>query len=537
MKTRQFKRLRRPIPQLAGGTGGAQGRADSDEAMFQGLQKDIANLIPGASVVSPIGGYAKSALQGTEIGDLAAGFVDPSQSLSRVWADARNGNVSWNTVWDLALPGVGNWMHRRDHHGDAPDPSTVNPNQGNLADNLKNGYMQANPGGSINNYTNPYTAAMGGVVPGGKVVSLERNEVTLGPDGTMKKWSLPPHPNKSRIPLSPNTLVFSDDDRFIMPEGKTPAQAAAPLQKVVNDRNATTLARRSAERRLGNIYSFQTQRRAELEASGKFQQTYTDNIPEAAGGTNWGKTFDTIGKVANVVQTVAPIVQNAVNSNKSLEVLDPASFQNPLAYAALDTYKNMRSDVNPALQATDAMSAAADQNLRSTATGRGQYMSGRIGLANAGMTAKAGIYSQAQRERNGYLGQYANAAGQYGQKMADTNLMISDLNARNAAAQRQYGSAAASQLSQWAQIQQQMRNQKATDEMIASRYSSYSNMLGVYNTNKTAAKSGSINTGKGYFGNYGTQVPSYNANLWNKPTPAYKSWGEVTNSTDNGGSY
>jgi hypothetical protein len=86
--------------------------------------------------------------------------------------------------------------------------------------------------------------------------------------------------------------------------------------------------------------------------------------------------------------------------------------------------------------------------------------------------------------------------GAIGQKMADTNLVISDLNARNQAAGRSYGAAAAGQLSQFSQIQQQMKNQKAMDAMRMEGLKSYMDMfntrLGVNQTGPQAISTSNL---------------------------------------------
>jgi hypothetical protein len=62
--------------------------------------------------------------------------------------------------------------------------------------------------------------------------------------------------------------------------------------------------------------------------------------------------------------------------------------------------------------------------------------------------------------------------------MAQTNLMVSDLNDRNQAAQRNYGAAATGQISQWSQVQEQMRNQKERDAQMLESIKGY---LGLFN--------------------------------------------------------
>jgi hypothetical protein len=179
---------------------------------------------------------------------------------------------------------------------------------------------------------------------------------------------------------------------------------------------------------------------------------------------------------------------------RPVEKLDPAAFQNPLAYQALDSMKGRRPILDPALQAADTAVAVGEQNLRGVATGRGQYMSGRTALGNAAMGAKANIYAQGSQEYNKYLGELGQMQAGIGQKMADTNLIVSDLNSRNEAARRNYGAAAAGQLSQWSQVQQQMANQKSRDAMLMEQMKGFMDLFGV----KSKSSTGGITREQGF---------------------------------------
>lgn len=345
-------------------------------------------------------------------------------------------------------------------------------------------------GGSTNNFLNQWVASYGGVTPNGTDVSLEKNEVTwdMGND-SMMKFNLPPHPNKSRIPLKPGTIVFSDNPKLRMPDGKLPAEAAdeikkqkAAFSKVLENRASTKLARKTAEqnifnadKQLGKILAFQLEKTAAL---GEKNKTKSGNVEEASLGTiikGAGKflTSDAGQSLVSNLGALAPVGYNLFRSGQKAEVLNPAAFQNPMAYNALQTMTGRRPNVTPALQDVDTMTAGADANLRSTATGRGQYMTNRIALANQGMTSKAGIRSQGQNQYQQYLGELGQMQAGLGQRMADTNLMVSDLNARNQAAQRSFGAAAVGQLGQYTQVQQQMRNQAGRDKQLLSLYNSW----------------------------------------------------------------
>jgi len=347
------------------------------------------------------------------------------------------------------------------------------------------GAAQVNAGGSLNNFTNPWMAAKGGVVQGGSPVKLRNKEMLIGPDGT----ALPTEKVGARRPVDDTTVTLEDGTVIVSPENTAQAKAIAARQKpeitkwnkVLNSNSATPLQRKTASRRLEQLKA-EYQPLIVADAQKRVQEGGT---PMGGGAADWGaimgagKTFlKNNGKdLLQGAAQLAPTLYNMGRSMQPAENLNPAAFQNPLAYSALDTMRNRQPNMTPALQASDAAVAGADANIRSTASGRGQYMAGRIALENASMTNKSNIYAQGQQQRNQYLGEYGQTQGALGQKMADTNLMVSDLNARNQAAQRNFGAAAAGQLSQYSQIQQQMNNQKSRDDMMMNQYMSWMKMF------------------------------------------------------------
>ena len=76
--------------------------------------------------------------------------------------------------------------------------------------------------------------------------------------------------------------------------------------------------------------------------------------------------------------------------------------------------------------------------------------------------ANADMYSAASNTNNGYAAEYANMLG-LGNQYVGNKMTIDDQNARNRAARRNYGSTAASQLGQWSQTQQLMKNASSRD--------------------------------------------------------------------------
>jgi len=357
--------------------------------------------------------------------------------------------------------------------------------------------LALNAGGSMNNFMNPWMAGYGGVVGNGNQVKLRNKEMVLRPNGKAK--STDSMGVKTPLHTPENVFTLEDGTVIISPEHSAAAAKIARKQKpevtannkVINDPKATKLAVDTAKRRL-NILKQEYAPIIQADAQYRMAMGGTpmggDQIPEAANG--WiqatGKFLKSdAGKQAlGSLVSLAPTMYNTARGFGKPEVMNPAMFQNPMAYDALQSLRDRQPNMTPALQATDSAIAAADENLRSTASGRGQYAAGLSAMTNAGMANKANIYAQGSRERNEYLGQYGNMQAMLGQKMADTNLIVDDLNARNRAAQRNFGAAAAGQLSQFAQVQQQMAGQRNRDEQLMRMYGDW---MGLF-TGKAANK-------------------------------------------------
>lgn len=341
------------------------------------------------------------------------------------------------------------------------------------------GAVAGNPGGAMNNFTSPWTAANGGIVPGGTVVEAEGNEVAMGPDMSLQKFDLPKHPNNSRIPMEPGSVIFPEDldipaGSTLTKYGKSFAEAAdnirqkkSIMQKRLDSKHSTLIERRTAER---NMYNLDRQlgqltgtllsehNRLGIDSTGQ-------DVPKAEKG--W----------INTAAQLAPVAYNLVQSLQPSERLNAASYQNPMAYSALETMRNRNVDVNPALSANSEAAAIAEFNLRNSGASAGAYRAGVTGIQNARMKANSAVYNQADQMRNAYLSEYGQMQANLGNQMADRNVLIQDLNSRNEAARRNYGSAAASQISQYAQVAKQMANQKTMDDMRMKEMKSYFDLV------------------------------------------------------------
>jgi hypothetical protein len=377
------------------------------------------------------------------------------------------------------------------------------------------GAIQANAGGSTNPYTNMIQMGFGGIIglnngnsPHQNLVKIRNKEMLLNPKGrAISSEQLgvnsPDHTDKGIVQAPDGTVIVSPENT---PAAKRIAARQKPeidkINKILSDRNSTPLARKTAERRLAvlkeeylPLIQADAQKRMAMGGSATGQegsqnmqpqqgqpgqQQDNDQIPQAGLGEIVGAagkflTSDTGRKVMTGVASLVPTLYNM--SRGKADYMNPAAYQNPLAYSALQDMQARRPNLDPALQSTDQQMAEADQNLRSTATGRGQYMAGKLALTNAGMGQKANIYAGGQEQWMNSLAQLGSMKANLGSGMSQTNLMVSDLNARNQAAARNYQAAGMGQLSQFAQVQQQMYNQQQRDQQLMGSYRSWMGMF------------------------------------------------------------
>ena len=159
------------------------------------------------------------------------------------------------------------------------------------------------------------------------------------------------------------------------------------------------------------------------------------------------------------------------------ETLNPQKFQNPYEGRAMSLMSSRKFNANPLLEANQSAAASANYNIRNAGLGAGAYASNRIGIQNARMRADSQALATQQQANAQYRGEEASMLGNFGSQRAQTNLMISDLNARNKAAHTNYLSAGFSQLGQFNQNQQLMANQKKSDNMVMEQWKEYIELL------------------------------------------------------------
>ena len=125
-------------------------------------------------------------------------------------------------------------------------------------------------------------------------------------------------------------------------------------------------------------------------------------------------------------------------------------------------------NVNPMLNANRKSRAVSNYNLSQMNTNTGANLAARTQLAASEYATNADIYSNASNVNNAYAGEYAQVLGNLGNQYVANKMTIDDINARNRAARRNYGSAAMSQIGEGAQMQQLMKNQARMGDLSLS---------------------------------------------------------------------
>ena len=164
------------------------------------------------------------------------------------------------------------------------------------------------------------------------------------------------------------------------------------------------------------------------------------------------------------IAELAPTLYNFVQGIRGPET-EPLVY-NPMQPAVMRTMARRRANIEPTLRANRRSRAIANYNASNTNTNTGMNMAMRTQLAADEYNANADAYARRDNVNNEYLAQYASTLNDLGNQWVQARNLYQDLNARNRAAARNYTGAAATQLSNWYQTEERMRNQAARDAQV-----------------------------------------------------------------------
>lgn len=162
--------------------------------------------------------------------------------------------------------------------------------------------------------------------------------------------------------------------------------------------------------------------------------------------------------------SLAPTVYNTLQSLRGPE--EEPLVLNPYAGAVRSTMARRRMNIEPARLANSRSRAISNYNLANINANTGANLAARTQAAVDEYASNANMYATKQNADNAYLGGYANTLNNLGQQFVQSRTLANYLNAKNRAAARSFGTAAVSQLGQWSQVNRQMKNQAARDNMI-----------------------------------------------------------------------
>lgn len=165
------------------------------------------------------------------------------------------------------------------------------------------------------------------------------------------------------------------------------------------------------------------------------------------------------GSALSGMASLAPIMSNLFTGRP--ETVD--AVYNPYATSISNMMRRRRYDINPAIEDLNRNRATSNYNASQINTNTGANLAYRLQSAVNTDRAIASLRSQESNANNQYLGDYANTMNSLGQQWVNATNMANEANAQNRATARNIRRAGLSQLSQWAQNRELMRNQKARD--------------------------------------------------------------------------
>lgn len=181
------------------------------------------------------------------------------------------------------------------------------------------------------------------------------------------------------------------------------------------------------------------------------------------------KLFDKVGSALSGIASLTPIMSNLFTGRP--ETVD--AVYNPYATSISNTMRRRRYDISPAIEDLNRNRATSNYNASQINTNTGANLAYRLQSAVNTDRAIASLRSQESNVNNQYLGDYANTMNSLGQQWVNATNMANEANAQNRATARNIRRAGLSQLSQWAQNRELMRNQEARDNAMLAMYAPF----------------------------------------------------------------
>lgn len=177
---------------------------------------------------------------------------------------------------------------------------------------------------------------------------------------------------------------------------------------------------------------------------------------------NWSHS---INDILTDISALAPIISDMYARPEQFNAT-----YNPYESQIRSTMANRKFDISPAKRAIRENRSISNYNAANYNPSTGANLAYRLQSQIAADKAIADLYSTASNVNNQYAGEYANTLNSLGQQRVNATNMAIDMSARSRAAARNIQRTALTQLSQYAQNKQLMKNQKSRDMAMLDVY-------------------------------------------------------------------
>lgn len=177
---------------------------------------------------------------------------------------------------------------------------------------------------------------------------------------------------------------------------------------------------------------------------------------------NWSHS---INDILTDISALAPTIPNMYARPEQFNAT-----YNPYESQIRSTMANRKFDISPAKRAIRENRSISNYNAANYNPNTGANLAYRLQSQIAANKAIADLYSTASNVNNQYAGEYANTLNNLGQQRVQATNMAVDMNAKSRAVARNIQRTALSQLSQYAQNKQLMKNQKSIDMAMLEMY-------------------------------------------------------------------
>jgi hypothetical protein len=195
------------------------------------------------------------------------------------------------------------------------------------------------------------------------------------------------------------------------------------------------------------------------------------NIPagKTSSAPGVGQPFNAQG-FGNNLMSIAPVISNLIGGMGKSQQLNSRDYYNPRRNEVASLMRNRRTNVQPQLDAVLNSERTGQYNLRNSAGSRGELMGNITALQNNAMRNRSAIYANKQNADLGYQGQEAEMLNSLGAGEQQANWNTMDYNNQNIANKRNIFRAGLSQLSQYSQNKELMKNQQQRDSQLGGVY-------------------------------------------------------------------